>query len=110
MPQRRPRRIVSRAAIALAGIVLLVGGYVSGYFGAVALKGHGVIPQSISLLPVFSPLRRFEVSALPGSERFFTVRLWFQLGGASSFDDCRRLAMTIRWHEHERKENNRIVF
>ena len=110
MPTTRFRRIVRRTTLALAGVVLLVGGYVSGYFGAVALEGHKVTPQSISLLTVFSPLRRYELSDLPGSEGFFTVRLWFQLGGDSSFDDCRRLAITIRWHEYEWKENNRLVF
>ncbi len=110
MPTTRFRRIVRRTGMALAGGVLLAGAYVSGYFGAVALEGHGVIPQSINLLPVFSPLQHYELSDLPGSEGFFTIRLWFQLGGDSSFDDCRRLAMKLRWHEREWRENKRLVF
>jgi len=110
MQSTRFRRIVRRTALVLAAVLLLIGGCVSGYFGAVALEGHKVIPQSISPLPVFSPLRHYELSDLPGSEGFFTIRLWFQLGGDSSFDDCRRLAITIRWHEYEWRENKRLVF
>jgi hypothetical protein len=52
MTERRPRRIVRRAVMVVAVVVLLLSGYLSAFISAAWLYGHGTISY-----PTFATLR-----------------------------------------------------
>ena len=82
--------------MALAGVVLLLGGYVSSYFAAEWLVGEGMIPSGPPLRRLYVPLTLYEESDLPGSVEFFAVALWFNSAGRASLANCRDSAISNR--------------
>jgi hypothetical protein len=71
MTELRPRRIVRRAVMVVAVVVLLVSGYVGSFLGVQVLDGAGWLPRSSLpiLIVVYQPLSWYVTeSDLPGAK------------------------------------------
>ena len=68
MPTTSPRRIVSWAVMALAGVVLLLSGYVSAWVlvSRAALQGHIGRTTAKNLALVFAPIKSYCHDRRPG--------------------------------------------
>src|SRR5262245_46063674 len=77
MRATRPRRIVRRAVIALAVVVLLVAWYVSAWLLVTHATQRSIIDGSVALRirPVFEPLRRHAETRYPGASML--SQLWW---------------------------------
>jgi hypothetical protein len=89
-----------RAVMALAGVVLLVSGYVNSY----------LFPRSIRLSAVFSPIRQYQLSNLPGSGEFLAISVWLGSGGKRSLDQCRVVAGYLRWPPYHQQSAKSYIF
>src|SRR5262245_60193839 len=66
MSATRPRRIVTRAVMVVAVVVLLEVGYVSAWIAATKASDYGTVSDAEFFLPVFRPLIQYADSDLPG--------------------------------------------
>ena len=86
MAETRKRRIVRRAVIVLACVVLLVGGYVGSYCSMYWLRGTRVVNPSQShalKATVFAPLDAYiKDEDAPGSHTIRVLELWCMYHGA----------------------------
>jgi hypothetical protein len=78
MPARRPRRIVRRAVMVLAGIVLLVAAYLSAFVGWNYCLGAGTVapwavPQAQTL---FAPIDVYRNYGGPGVHQIDAIGVW----------------------------------
>jgi hypothetical protein len=83
MPTTRRTRIVRRAVMAVAGLVLLVtllaSGYVSTFCGLFYLEGRGLDPWHggpVSLDAVFEPLDMYRHDGMPGGQTITDMSVW----------------------------------
>jgi hypothetical protein len=69
MPPTRPRRIVRRAVLVFAGVVLLPVWYVAAWLAVSRAERDGHITYYIGgqIRPAFSPLLSYSEANLPGS-------------------------------------------
>ena len=80
MPATRRRRIVRRAVMSLAGVVLLVSGYVSSYCGVWWMGQNGLISLptlDVALTTIYQPITRYVGTDSPGSEYIVRLRSLF---------------------------------
>jgi hypothetical protein len=89
MTERRPRRIVRRAVMAVAGIVLLLAGYVGSYGYMRWLHGREEIDSRSAAMfyaTSYAPLRLYERSGLPWSKHLRRFGAWcYWKGGGMSY-------------------------
>jgi hypothetical protein len=76
MLNTRPRRIIRRAVIAVAGTMLLLSGYVTAWLVSRAY-GAGLLssPAGAVIGPAFAPIKRYCDAELPGG--IFLRDLWW---------------------------------
>ena len=76
MVELRKRRIVRRAALTVAGVVLLLNGYVVAFIGTRWAVSHGHFGMAAGSTPVFAPLNHYGGSDLPGGRDFAALTVW----------------------------------
>lgn len=108
MAESRKRRIVRRAVIALAVVVLLLSGYVSAYFGMSWLRGRRVVsPNQAKTIrtTVFAPFHAYKQDEdAPGSRTFRLLELWCMNHGNGSPCSWKELEERMTQEEHEKRK------
>ena len=91
MTNQRRRRIVRRAVMALAVVVLMVSGYVSSYLGIAWAYYTGRVRSDDGtralLQGIYAPADKYADSDLPLSAEMYAFRWWLCIDGRSTFDN-----------------------
>jgi hypothetical protein len=91
MPTPRSRRIVRRAAMAMAGVVLLVSGYVGSVASLFIANNAGWLPEAFPesvMIAYPTPLIWYARSELPGSTACLSLMQWaIETGNRLADDD-----------------------
>ncbi|MFO1094713.1 MAG: hypothetical protein U0992_15615 [Planctomycetaceae bacterium] len=99
MPATRPQRIVKRAVMALAVVLLLLNGYVVSYVGMFWLAGRG--SWSLGTVgrlqtTVFEPIRSYSQHEYPGTDLLTDMSGWAHLRGSGN---------PMTWREYRDAQN-----
>src|SRR5262245_22295376 len=112
MATARKRRVVRRAVMALAVMVLLLAWYVGSYLvwgwmktqPSFRVRFTQYVPRVVER-SMWRPIARYRVSDLPFSQQFLMFDMWCRSGCKASRRSCRAMADQLRDMERRRREN-----
>jgi hypothetical protein len=109
MAVSRKRRIVRRAVMVLAVVMLLVWVYVGSYLAWGWAANHSMYYQYLRdtsgrVAPLWYPITAYEVSDLPLSRQFLLLDMWFRAGGKKTWGQVSDMADIVEeiHHAHDR--------